>query len=269
MSVVTKALDLLQHFSVTRPEIGLSQFRRLASHDKATTYRYLQSLEDSGFVEKNPETKAYRLGPMVLHLAQMRELTVPRQESARLPLEALAEATGETAHISILSGTKLHALSSCESNRHSARAVIDTQILPLHATGSGLCALAFGDAALMDAARENHSHFTEYSLNSIDDLSEAVETARQSGFGIANRFFEDDIYGIATPIFDQTGQIAGTVAVACIAARITPELEQDIKHQLVLASRDITRNWGGSIPPELETAWARTVSQPEHQDITT
>lgn len=261
MSVVTKALDLLQHFSTARPEIGLSQFCRLAKRDKATTYRYLQSLENAGFIEKNRHTKAYRIGPMVLHLAEMRELTVPRKEAARLPLDALAEATGETAHLSILSGTDLHVLMACESDKHSTRAVIDLQILPLHATASGICALAFGPEDLVDAAKGNLTRFTPHTAASEQSLTEAVETAREAGFGLSNRGFENDVFGFAAPIFDQTGLLAGTIAVASVASRVTPETESDIKQHLTVASRDITRNWGGVTPAHMETRWARSLSE--------
>ena len=81
MSSATKALKLLSYFSTARPEIGLSQLCRLAQRDKATTYRHLQSLEAVGFVEQNPMTRQYRLGPALMHLSQVREITVPRKDA--------------------------------------------------------------------------------------------------------------------------------------------------------------------------------------------
>jgi hypothetical protein len=90
MSSVIKALDLLSHFSASQPEIGLSQLCRIAKRDKATTYRHLQALEVTGFIEQNSATKHYRLGPAVLQLAEIREATVPRKSSAEDPLFDLA-----------------------------------------------------------------------------------------------------------------------------------------------------------------------------------
>ncbi|WP_405108304.1 helix-turn-helix domain-containing protein [Phaeobacter sp. BS52] len=121
MSSATKTLALLSHFSADRPEIGLSQLCRIAGRDKATTYRHLQALETAGFVEQNPTTKHYRLGPAVLQLAQVREATVPRKLGAQLPLSQLADVTGETAHVSVVSGSTLYALASCRiaSSRHT------------------------------------------------------------------------------------------------------------------------------------------------------
>ncbi len=265
MSVVTKALELLKYFSASRPEIGLSHFCKLTKRDKATTYRYLEALEEAGFVEKNRLTRAYRIGPMVLHLAQMRELTVPRREGARHALENLAEATGETAHASVLSGTDLHALLERQSNKHSTRAVIDIQVLPLHATASGICALAFGPEDLLESTDGNLKQFTPYTADTKQRLSSAIDGARKTGFGISNRGLEFDVYGMATPVFDKTGLLAGTVAVASVASRVTPETQINIKQQLIDASREITTNWGGAIPVPVEECWARSMEHADQQ----
>ncbi|WP_420569634.1 IclR family transcriptional regulator [Thalassovita sp.] len=257
MSVIAKALDLLAYFTEAQPEIGLSQFRRLAKHDKATTYRYLQALEQAGFVEKNPQTKAYRIGPAVLHLAKMRELTVPRKDGARKAIEALSDVTGETAHLSILSGTTLHAVLARESVQHSIRAIIDIQTLPLHATASGQCAIAHGPEELFEAALENLTRFTSETALSKEQLQAAIQQVRGSGFGYSHGGFEQDVVGFAAPVFDETNHLAGTVAVASVASRVSPETELAIKKNLVLASREITHNWGGTVPASVEKNWSK------------
>jgi len=261
MSSAAKALALLSYFSTTRPEIGLSQLCRLAKRDKATTYRHLQALETAGFVEQNPATKQYRLGPAVMQLAQVREETVPRKDGAKPVLKTLADATGETAHASVLSGTTLYALCACESPHHGTRAVIDISTFPLHATASGLCALAFGPPNLMDVATGNLKEFTPKTPTSPTELSTLIGEISESGFSEANQIFETEIHSIAAPIFDPMGNFAGAVAVASVASRFTPQLEHSIKSELILAARQITRNWGGVIPAHVEAIWAKSVTQ--------
>ncbi len=261
MSSAAKALKLLSHFSVTRPEIGLSQMCRIAGRDKATTYRHLQALEEQGFVEQNPATRQYRLGPAVMQLAQLREATVPRKEAARPALAALADATCETAHVTVLSGTTLYGLCESYASHHATRAVIDLNTFPLHATASGLCALAFGPADLLAAAVTDLHGFTDRTPTDRDDLTALIHHTRTTGFGRANRIYEDEIEGLSAPVFDQTGHFAGAVAVACVATRFTPALERTILTELTTAAREITRNWGGTIPDAVEAAWASTDTQ--------
>lgn len=266
MSVVAKAIELLWFFSAETPEIGLSQLCRKAGRDKATTYRHLTSLEKLGLVEQNPITKAYRIGPAVLHLAQVREATVPRREGALGPLRKLAEASGETSHVSVLSGQALHSLIDCESTLHSTRAVIDLQQLPLHATASGICALAFGPANLMDFACVNLTQFTAHTTRTVEALQETVSFTKTTGIGVSDRGLEDDIYGLAVPIFDQTGLLAGTVAVASVASRITFEHGQNVRRQLVHTSKEITHNWGGTVPASIEANWDATLANTNQWD---
>ncbi|SMX44681.1 IclR family transcriptional regulator [Octadecabacter ascidiaceicola] len=268
MSSVTKALDLLSHFSAARAEIGLSQLCRIAKRDKATTYRHLQALEVAGFVEQNPTSKQYRLGPAVLQLAQTREATVPRKASTERPLFDLTETTGETAHVTVLSGTKMFGLAVCDSPRHGTRAIIDIDVFPLHATASGLCALAFGPKGLMDVALADLTSFTTETATTPSALSNTVDAIRQTGFGRAMRSYETEIEGVSAPLFDQTGQFAGAVSVASVATRFTPALEHTIKEHLMIASRDITHNWGGTIPSHIEGLWAKSLTTPHALDST-
>lgn len=262
MSSATKTLKLLEFFSPGRPTIGLSQFCKLAKRDKATTYRHLQALEEAGFVEQNETTKQYRLGPALLQLAHMRELTVPRKVSSQAALSSLSNVTGETAHVTVLSGNKVYPLLDCESPKHSTRAIIDLSLFPLHATASGLCALAFGPENLMDFAVDRMEAFTPTTVVSIDDLRRSVAKVRETGFANSNRGYEHDIQGVSCPIFDSTAKYAGAVSVACVASRFTPELEHLVKQQLIIASREITHNWGGLMPADIEKLWTKSMSQP-------
>ena len=260
MSSTTKALELLSFFSTTRPEMGLSQLCRLAGRNKTTTYRNLQALKKNGFIEQDPTSRHYRLGPVVMQLAQVREATVPRKKTALNSIRRLAGVTGETAHVTVLSGNTLYGLCECESPLYGIRAVIDINTFPLHATASGLCALAFGPTELFDIAIQELPRYTSTTPRTKEELSNTVSEVAQTGFGRAKKTFEDEIEGIAVPVFDQTGQYAGSVAIACVASRFDCNSEHTIKTELVLAAHEISRNWGGRIPSHIEATWTQSLS---------
>lgn len=260
LSSAAKTLELLTYFSTTWPEIGLSQLCKMAKRDKATTYRHLQALEETGLIEQNPMTKQYRLGPATLQLAQTREATVPRKLGVQAPLFELSNATGETSHVTVLSGTIVYELASCDSPKHGTRAIIDIETFPLHATASGLCALAFGPEKLVEVALGNLHRFTTNTATTPQDLNAAIQSARSTGFGRANRSYEDEIQGLSAPVYDQTGHLAGAVSVASVAARYTPELEHIIQNELVVAARQISKNWGGTVPSNIEALWAKSLT---------
>ena len=268
MSTVSKAIDLLSWFTVERAQIGLAEFQRLTGRDKATTYRYLTALEESGLLEQDPQTRAYRMGPAVLRLAHVREATVPRRAGVRLVLPILAEATGELAHASVLQGSSLVTLTDHASTRHSARVVLDEPVLPLHATGSGLAVLAYGTPSLLKAALKKLDRYTDKTHTTPTELNNAIQAARQLGFGIIDQAYEEGVFGIGVPLFDSSNNVAGAVAVASVATRVSTESIDIIKRELIVAARQITHSWGGSIPEELDLRWEETLSSPPIEFIT-
>ena len=198
--------------------------------------------------------------PEYRRLAELREVTVPRRAGAAGPLRHLADQTGETAHVSVLSGTVLHALDHCESTRHSTRAVIDLQTLPLHATASGICVLAFGPAHLRDVALSSLTAFTANTPVTGQTLEAAIAAAQARGYGESASALESGIHSLAAPLFDGTGQVAGAVAVASVASRMTAEALGTTVQHLNQAARDITHNWGGQMPPLIDALWRATPS---------
>ena len=235
--------------------MGLSEIRRKAGRDKATCYRHLCALEAAGLVEQNPATKRYRIGPAVLRWAAIREATVPRKASAETALRDLAEATGELAHLSLIDGARLQTLAQANSGQHSTRVVLEDLHLPFHATASGLAVLAHGAPAAAPRPMPLE-RYTAHTIDSPRALEVKLEQIRAEGFAVSAQGFELGVHGIAVPVFEGLGQVAGAVAVASVAARMTPELEHRIKQGLIEASRQITANWGGRTPASLDRIWS-------------
>ena len=259
MGTISNALGLLNLFSESQPEIGLAEMRSLSGYDKATTYRYLSELVAFGLLEQDPDTKRYRLGPAVLRLANVRESLFPLRSAVQAITDRLSEATSETAHISLLQGLTLSPLAKKESPKHAARVSLAlSEILPLHATASGLAILAFADAALLE--RTIHSpmkKYTEFTATDEERLRADVAKTAACGFGMSDQGYEEEVFGIAVPFFDERAHAIGTAAVASPTSRMSEELATTIKKSLIVAARAITETRGGTIPEKLEEAWRR------------
>lgn len=258
MGTIANALSLLNFFSETRSEIGLSEFRTLSGRDKATTYRYLSELVAFGLLEQDRVSRNYRLGPAVLRLANVRESVLPLRDSMQSITERLCETTSETAHVSLLHGVSLSTIAKKESPRHAARVSIsDSHIAPLHATASGLAVLAFSEPGLLDEiCAAPMTRYTPFTPTDEIALRPLVAEAEKCGFGVSDQGYEEEVYGIAVPIFNAREAVIGSVAVACPTSRISPELSHMIKSELIVAGREITGTRGGRIPARLEEAWS-------------
>jgi DNA-binding IclR family transcriptional regulator len=124
-------LHLLDLFTRTRPQIGLSDLARLAHLSKATCFRLVSDLREAGLVEQVDTRKKYHLGPALLRLAALREINAPKRDAAFPVQQALATETGETAHLSLLVGTELRPLAHAYSFNHARKITMEACWLSL------------------------------------------------------------------------------------------------------------------------------------------
>jgi IclR family transcriptional regulator, acetate operon repressor len=247
MGTVDKALNLLGYFSFEKPEYGLSELAREAGLDKATALRILNSLALHGFVEQHPESKKYRLGSGILRLARIREASFPIVSVVQPILDHLAEATGETAHASVIAGDCLITIGVAEPQRSTRVFVDPAEMLPLHATASGFVYLGFSKQGTLDdvLTADEFIQYTEETPVSAADIRQRAEAARANGYARAESYFESEVIGIAAPIFNWSGFSMGAIAVASVASRVTPESEDLIISEVVKAANRATKALGG------------------------
>ncbi len=258
MSTVGKTLKLLGYLKSTTPELGLAQFTRLSGYDKASTHRRLTELVNAGFLEQDPRTKTYRLGAAISRLALVREQCFPARESAQRVLARLYEDVQETVHVSVVQGLDgLNTLAHVDDHRHGNRVYIEpADILPLHATASGIVVLAFSDREFRDAVlNRNLERITEETETNPEVLGLLVEDARRCGFGRSEGAYEKDVHSLAAPVFSAAGTCAGAIAIALPKARLTPAAEARFMVALASAAEDLSGQWGGRVPDAVRQAW--------------
>ena len=250
MGTVTKALSLLTFFNHHRTEIGLSDMTRLSGMNKATVFRMMGELQESGFVEQGENDRAYRLGPQVLRLAALREASVPILSVSRRILRDLSEATGETAHVSLCQGQQLHTLSHAYSPRHATKVTMeDAAIVTYHAPSSGLAILAYADPAFVeDILSQPLPQHTSKTLTNTDQIQAVLQEIRETGMAQTAGSFELEVHSHAVPVFGPDQQPIGALAVAAPASRMDDNQRQLIPQALRQAGHELTHRIGGIAP---------------------
>ena len=250
MRTVEKALRFLDFYDGQNPEFGLSDLARLSGIDKATVLRMLGDMAATGLVDQDPESRKWRLGAGILRLARLREATFPVTRVLTPILERLASLTGETAHASLISGRQLGTIGIVESTRSNRVSLEPGQVLPLHATASGLAYTAFARpevrAQLLAAPLTATTTTTPTERARLVDL---LDAAGRNGYATADQTFEDEVFGIAVPIFGADGFATGALAVASPISRITADHMAAIVSALAPAAREATLGLGGRVPP--------------------
>ncbi|AZO71069.1 MAG: IclR family transcriptional regulator [Mesorhizobium sp.] len=221
MSTVAKAISLLEMLGSGAPETALADLAKRANFDKATTRRLLVSLIAQGLVEQDETTRLYRLGAGIARLALMREAQFPFLRMAAPVIEALAAETGETVHLSEYSKRGLITVQVIESDKANRVSVQLGEVLPMHATASGIAFLAFTEERIREGILGGPlPAFTPYTIGDVDTLAEHVAAARARGHSTGSQGYEEGVLSVAAPILGADGFAIGTIAIAAPRVRI-------------------------------------------------
>src|SRR5512143_3084238 len=139
---VSHALDILESFTMTEDELGVTVLSKRLGLHKNNVFRLLATLEHRGYIEQNKLTENYRLGPKTLQIGAIFFEQRECRRHARPIIENLMAATGETAVVAVLRGNKVIYMDSVETTK-TVRAVSRIgAMLPAHCTAVGKAQLS-------------------------------------------------------------------------------------------------------------------------------
>ena len=249
MTTVDKALSLLEHFSDERPEIGLSEFSRLSGFDKSAALRLLSALGRAGFVQQDQSSRRYRLGAAFLRYARLRESTFPVTDILRPIAERFRALTNETVHISLLNEDVLSIIIVIESSHASRIHVTNGMTLPLNATSSGFCCLAFSDTATVEGwLSQPLETFSPKTLTDPRAIMAKLPKIREQGYAMSDRAFDSDVTSVGAPIFDAQGKVFGAISIATPVSRSSAQDERAKAALAIKFAVEATRALFSNVP---------------------
>ncbi len=249
---VSHALDILESFTKTADELGVTELSKRLGLHKNNVFRLLATLEHRGYIEQNSSTENYRLGPKTLQLGatfiEQREC----RRQARPVLESLMAASGETAVVAVLRANKVIYMDSVETDK-TVRAVSRIgAMLPAHCTAVGKAQLAFLQPAEIERLypENNLPGLTGKSIKTRDALLAELKAVPEKGYALENEECDLEVRSIAAPVRDFSKNVIAAVGIVAPASRLTDEkLRKDAIIQLVQeAGRAISAKLGFSGP---------------------
>lgn len=226
MQSVERAIAILQAFSHTQPERGVSELSRELGVHKSTVYRLLATLERHGLVARNPETERYRLGLELLVLAAQVVEHMDLREIARPHLRALSERCQETVNLAILHEDQVMDIEQFAPPVRSVKNIGWVgRRMPAHCTAAGKVLLAHLPPEKLERfLRSRLERLTPRTITDPDRLREELVRVRERGYAIAEEELEDGLNALAAPIYDHAGAVNAAVSLAGPAFRIPPTM---------------------------------------------
>ncbi len=227
---LTRDLDLLTVLAspeaLRRQGVGVVRIAALAGREKTQVSRALATLCSAGLVDRDPETRAYRLGWRLYTLAAQTyesHLTTVGDPF----LVQLCDRVQETTHLCVLRGLDVVTIAS-HSQAHAFRVMWQGVPAAVHLTSAGRVLLSEWPS---DVVR---SIFTperlqagggQCALTTTEDLLRALEVIRARGYATVDEEWDVGVVGCSAPVRDSTGKIAAAVNVGAPKGRFGDKLD--------------------------------------------
>lgn len=217
--VLQKALLVLETMAHRGGEAGVSELARDVELDKATVYRILNTLVDSGYLARD-HTGRYRLTQRLADLARSAPASPTLLELALPQLRRLAQATAETAYIAVVHADEAVFLDKIEGDQTIRVHTPSGSRIPLHCGSAAKVLLAYQSAELIDRVLVKLTRVTDYSITDAGALQKELATIRKRGFAIGQQEWRIGVSGVAAPARDASGAVVAGIAISGPSERL-------------------------------------------------
>lgn len=226
---IEKALLVLSNFEDGNRPIGTVELAQRLGLNKTTVSRIVNTLKRHHFLEQNPRTRQYGLGPKIATLGKAIIQSLEGQISmiAQSYCDRLRDQVAETVHLEVLSGNQFY-LSYAVRGPNPVSVAIDVGdrvYCNVHAGAKAITAFSYPEQ--VDYFLNNHkAAYTSKSITDKTKLRELYVKISEQGYSIDDGEYDENIYAIGAPIFDHNNQAVAAVVIVAPYMRKN-ELEKD------------------------------------------
>lgn len=213
--------------------------------NRAASHRFLATLKDLGYVEKNDDNR-YQLTFRVLELGMKVVNRSEVRQEARDFMQELARISNETVNLGYFDGRQilhLDKIDSCEILRIDAPLGSKT---PAYCTALGKAILAHLPEDRLDAYL-NRTRLAPHGPNTIvsrKKLRQELKKTAKNGYALDDEELSRGLRCVAAPIFDHTGRVTYALSISAPTMRLPKKKVSQMKDQVIGACRQLSSRLG-------------------------
>lgn len=239
-----KALKILLAFTPQNNEMGTVELSKKLSIHKSTVSRLLHLLSRNDFLYQNPDTKKYILGRSAARIGNAVFKTTNNDivGIAQPYMNQLCEKIGESLALEVLFGTTIFLAHQVECQNHIRFSFKPGEKIPVHVSAGSKAMLAFCDPDFVKICLKNKfERYTENTIVSKKEYLALLEEVRKTHIAYDKGERYDDVYAMATPVFDFSGAPVAAVIIAGPAFRMTDSFLKNAEKPLMETAETISR----------------------------
>ncbi|GJM70350.1 IclR family transcriptional regulator [Paenibacillus macerans] len=212
---LSKALDVLDCFSVDEPELGITEICNKLGLYKSNVHNIVSTFEKHGYLTKNPHTNKYKLGLNILKLSNIISSNLHERDFIQPHIKQIANETDEIVYYAILHNKQVLYLDyACTSGtimgdvqdgRHGSSV--------LHRDGKSDAGF-FAGRRTRKLAAGRFAQFTENTITNKEAMRAELIKSRKRGYSVDNMEHEYGIKGVGVPIMDRRGYPFAAISIS-------------------------------------------------------
>lgn len=249
---VRRALTVLEHVA-SHPGRAAELAKQL-NVSWATLHRTLRELEQTGYLQRDPETNIYRIGPRMWYIGAAYIADHPILELARPYLGEAVKLGDVTVQFIQRMGYQVVTLFSDQLPGDDITKAQYGFHFPLHCGSKGQVLLAHSPHDVIEGyLSQDLEALTPYTITDPDELRPILATIRKNGYAVTVSDVQIFAGSMSAPVFDRQGELVGGVCFVMLKSVIEDSARCDEFLEVLLrTSQSISMGLGwrpGSTAP--------------------
>lgn len=223
---LAKGLRVLESFSADRPELTLTEVASLARLDPGTTFRLLNTLVMSGYLQRIRETRRFRLTLKVIDLGMHAIGRADLRDVARPILRSLVGEVNEAASLGVLDGADILYVERVRAGL--TRIGVDIRIgttIPAFWSTIGEALLAYLPHAELErvlSMTPRPGAFPHKPKNRAE-IEGRLADVHEHGYALRDSYFGSGLRVLAVPVLDRDRYPLAAISVAVPQMQMSTE----------------------------------------------
>lgn len=223
LKTIEKALQVFKCFAQENSALGTTELSRKLDINKATMSRVLKTLKKHDFLEQDPNTMRYRLGPAMARMARAvnRNMNGEVVTASKPFVDKLRDLVGEAIHLEVLSGNNIYlAYAAATPNPISLSIEVGDRVMP-HAHAGAKAIVAFSKPEEIERwLTRDFFPFTENTVTDPDELRKIYDEIRRTGIAYDWEEYLYEIYAVGVPVFNHENNPVAAVLIVVPSYRM-------------------------------------------------
>jgi DNA-binding IclR family transcriptional regulator len=244
-NAIEKALDILGCFIPDNHEMGTIEIAARLGLHKATASRILLTLVRKQFLQQDPNTRKFSLGPSALRVGRAVEESLGNELAliAKPHIDQLRTRLDETVALEQLVGHSTILVYISQGRRRHRIAGGTGDPIPINAAAGAKAILAFSDPDRVKMLVNGDSEFkalTPNTITSADELLRQFREIRLKGFSVDREEIDIGINAIGVPIFNHENSPIAALVLIGPSHRVTPDEDSEMVQLLKQTAKTIS-----------------------------